>query len=157
MRRGPAPKPTRFKLLAGNPGRRPLNHEEPQPKLVARLVSPVELDEHGLKFWKYYAALLKRVRVLSEADVHALAAAAQWWSVYQRAMDGLKDGLTQITDANGEIAKPSVGIAKQAFSQCWAIMSSFGLNPGDRAKLRAIPPDPEEDEVERFKARRFLA
>ena len=120
MRRGPAPKPNRLKILAGNPGRRPLNDDEPQPKLVTRLAAPVKLDSHGLKFWRYYATLLKRVRVLSEADIHALAAAAQWWSVYQRAMEGLKDGLTQITEANGEVAKPSVGIAKQAFSQCWA-------------------------------------
>lgn len=157
MRRGPAPKPNRLKILAGNPGRRPLNDDEPQPKLVTRLNAPVELDSHGLKFWRYYATLLKRIRVLSEADIHALAAAAQWWSVYQRAMEGLKNGLTQVTEANGEVAKPSVGIAKQAFSQCWAIMSAFGLNPGDRAKLRAIPPDADDDPARKFFARRFLA
>jgi hypothetical protein len=50
-----------------------------------------------------------------------------------------------------------LGIAKQAFSQCWAIMSAFGLNPGDRAKLRAIPPDADDDPARKFFARRFLA
>jgi hypothetical protein len=38
-------------------------------------------------------------------------------------------------------------------------MSAFGLNPGDRAKLRAIPPDLEDPVGEFFgrRARRFLA
>jgi P27 family predicted phage terminase small subunit len=116
-----------------------------------------KLDSYGLKFWQYHAERLKRVRVLSELDLYALAAAAQWWSVYQRAMEGLSDKLTQVTPANGEVAKSEVAIAKQAFSQCWAIMSAFGLNPGDRAKLRALPPDPEDDPAEEFFARRFLA
>src|SRR5687768_7931462 len=139
MRRGPAPKPTHLKVLAGNPGRRKLNQAEPQPRLARRLLSPVKLDDYGRAFWDYYSQLLKRIRVLSEADLHALASGAQWWSVYQRAMSGLHDGLTQVTDANGEIAKPQVTIARQAFQQCWAVMSTFGLNPGDRGKLRALP------------------
>jgi P27 family predicted phage terminase small subunit len=157
MRRGPAPKPTRLKLLAGNPGRRRLNDTEPQPKLAARLVPPVELDDFGLKFWRYHATLLKHCRVLSEADVHALAAAAQWWSVYQRAMNDLGGKLTQSSVANGEVAKPAVTIARQAFSLCWSVMQAFGLNPGDRSKLRAMPPDPEDDPTEKYFAKRFLA
>ncbi len=161
MRRGPAPKPTRLKVLAGNPGRRPLNEAEPEPQLIQNIDPPIELDELGAKFWRYYAALLQRCRVLSEADVHALAAAAQWWSVYQRAMQDLSGSLIQTSPANGDCAKPTVAIARQAFSQCWAIMQAFGLNPGDRSKLRALPPK-DDDQAERFfglrhKARRFLA
>ena len=30
--RGRRPKPTRLKLLTGNPGKRPLNDDEPQPQ-----------------------------------------------------------------------------------------------------------------------------
>lgn len=114
-------------------------------------------------FWNYDAALLQRCRVLSEADVHALAAAAQWWSVFQRWMNDLSGALTQITVANGEVAKPTVTIARQAFSQCWSIMQAFGLNPGDRSKLRALPPEAESDDPaatyfnNRHGAKRFLA
>lgn len=161
MRRGPAPKPTRLKVLAGNPGRRPLNEAEPEPQLVENLESPVELDELGQRFWHYYATLLKRCRVLSEADVHALAAAAQWWSVFQRSMKDLSGSLVQSTAANGDCAKPAVTIARQAFSQCWSIMQAFGLNLGDRSKLRALPPptddqDPTAKYFSNHPARRFL-
>ncbi len=116
----------------------------------------MKLDPHAHKFWRYYAVLLKRVRVLSEADLHALAAAAQWWSVYQRAMESLNDNLTHTTVANGETARPHVGIARAAFAQCWAVMAAFGLNPGDRSKLRALPPDEDDDPVNKYKSRRFF-
>jgi P27 family predicted phage terminase small subunit len=161
MRRGPAPKPTRLKAIAGNPGRRPLNNAEPEPQLIENLDSPVELDALGQKFWDYYAKLLQRCRVLSEADIHALAAAAQWWSVYQRAMSGLNDGVTQHSEANGNVARPEVMVAKSAFSCCWNLMQSFGLNPGDRSKLRALPLQKESPEDKYFGIRhgasRFLA
>ena len=162
MKRGPAPKPSRLKILAGNPGRRPLNEAEPEPQLVDSLEPPIELDELEQRFWSYYAGLLQRCRVLSEADVHALAAAAQWWSVYQRAMADLNGELTQSTKSNGEIAKPTVTIARQAFGQCWAIMQAFGLNPGDRSKLRALPPAEGHDPLDKYfglrtGVKRFLA
>ena len=150
MRRGRPPKPTRLKIIEGNRGRRPLPSAEPQPRLAARLRSPVQLDAYGLRFWQHFATLLRRIRVLSECDCHALAAAAQWWSVYQRSMRELKGSLTHTTEANGEIAKPAVGIARQAFQQCWSVMSAFGLNPGDRSKLRAIEPKPEDTPADEF-------
>ena len=43
---GPPPKPTKLKLLAGNPGKRPLNENEPEPEAVAPSV-PAHLDDEA--------------------------------------------------------------------------------------------------------------
>lgn len=49
-RRGPAPKPTALKLIAGNPGRRPLNTNEPVPP-SGEPVQPAFLDASARAVW----------------------------------------------------------------------------------------------------------
>lgn len=45
MRAGRPPKPTRLKILAGNPGKRELNPDEPDPVLLEDLTAPEWLDD----------------------------------------------------------------------------------------------------------------
>ena len=48
---GPKPKPTKLKLLEGNPGRRPINDKEPKPK--ERLPQcPTHLSEEAKREWQ---------------------------------------------------------------------------------------------------------
>ena len=49
--RGPAPIPTAIRRYEGNPGKRPLNEWEPQPKMV-RPAMPRHLDKIARKEWK---------------------------------------------------------------------------------------------------------
>lgn len=161
MRKGPAPKPTKLRILSGNAAKRPLNRNEPQPKLAKRPRSPVDLDEHGQKFWHHYAPKLKRLCLLSEIDLHLLAMGAQWWSVYKRAMEDLRNAIIQTTEANGNCARPEVAIAKQAFNAVRSILAEFGVGPGSRTKVAALSFD-KPDDFDSFKnkrpgARRFLA
>jgi P27 family predicted phage terminase small subunit len=144
MKRGRKPKPSYLKIVDGNRGKRRINSLEPKLRIPEQLTCPVRLDADGLKFWKHFATLLRDLRVLSEADLHSLAAGAQWWSVYQRAMRSLAKKLTIESEANGEVARPGVAIARQAFSAAWTIMASFGLNPGDRGRLHTITPGDDE-------------
>ena len=46
--RGRRPNPTRLKLLTGNPGKRPLNPDEPKPQ-IAVPECPVELGPAALQ------------------------------------------------------------------------------------------------------------
>jgi phage terminase small subunit len=68
---GRPPKPTRLKILNGNPGKRPLNAAEPQP---ARGVPscPAWLDDYAKEKWAELAELLHGLGVLTLADGETL-------------------------------------------------------------------------------------
>src|SRR5262249_31386551 len=71
--RGRKPKPTALKLLTGNPGKRPLNPNEPQP--APELPDcPDHLDEVGKAEWARVAAELGQLGILTRVDRAALAA-----------------------------------------------------------------------------------
>ncbi len=72
-RRGPAPKPTRMKVLAGNPGKRPLNRREPQPK-PGLPRCPAQLSEEAKREWKRISKELDRLGLLTVLDRAALSA-----------------------------------------------------------------------------------
>ncbi len=55
-----------------------------------------------------------------------------------RALAEMKE-ITQTTEANGKVAKPEVAIAKQAFNAVRSIMQEFGIGPGSRTKVTALP------------------
>jgi P27 family predicted phage terminase small subunit len=139
-----------------------MKHNEATPKLAKILRAPVELDEHGKKFWKEYAPKLKELRLLSELDLHLLGLAAQWWSIHVRAMNELKESITQISDANGKVARPEIQVAKIAFNAVRGIMQEFGIGPGSRTKVDPLPEEESDDRAARFfgqkpNAKRFLA
>ena len=71
-RRGPPPLPTKLHLVHGNPGKRPLNKREPQPKRI-RPRRPRWLTGEGHRHWRELVRLLESMGVLTEADGRALA------------------------------------------------------------------------------------
>jgi phage terminase small subunit len=66
------PKPTRLKLLTGNPGKRPLNNNEPHPE-VAIPDCPLELGPVAKQEWDRMAAQLGPLRMITQLDRAALA------------------------------------------------------------------------------------
>jgi P27 family predicted phage terminase small subunit len=139
MKTGRPPKPTALKLLAGNPGNRHLNENEPNPVLLQNLTAPRSLDRVGKKFWNEYALKLQRVRVLSDLDACLLEMAAERWSLYKRATKELKKSITEETKANGRVPKPEVAIAKGALDGCRAILQEFGIGPSSRTRATKLP------------------
>ena len=141
-----------------------MNQHEPRPKLAETLQAPVELDEHATKFWDEHAPKLKKLGLLSEIDLHLLVMAAQWWSVHVRALAELKESITQVSEANGKVARAEIGVAKTAFNAVRAIMQEFGIGPGSRTKVTAHPEEEDDDPAGKYfgyppkpSAKRFLA
>ncbi|SPO68124.1 protein of unknown function [Pseudomonas sp. JV241A] len=68
---GRRPTPTELKLVRGNPGKRPINKNEPKP--AKRIPSaPGHLSSEGQVAWGRLTVLLDRMGVLTEADGFAL-------------------------------------------------------------------------------------
>jgi phage terminase small subunit len=74
--RGRKPKPTALKVLEGNPGKRPLNEKEPQPKRQAPRC-PSWLEPEAKKEWKRMAKTLEAIGVLTQVDKAAFAGYCQ--------------------------------------------------------------------------------
>jgi phage terminase small subunit len=65
--RGRKPTPTALKLVAGNPGKRPLNRHEPKP-VTAIPTCPAHLMPTAKTEWKRLARYLHDLGVISELD-----------------------------------------------------------------------------------------
>jgi phage terminase small subunit len=88
--RGPTPKPSSIARAEGNPGKRRLNDSEPQPRNVAPKC-PEYLDERARKEWKRLVPVLRRMKVLTEADGMALANLCQTYSTMIKAQEKLSE------------------------------------------------------------------
>lgn len=71
--RGRRPKPTRLKVLTGNPGKRPLNQTEPRPEITVP-DCPIELGEVARREWNRLVGELAALKLLTNFDRAALAA-----------------------------------------------------------------------------------
>lgn len=138
MGKGRPRKPTKLKVLHGNPGRRPLPESEPEPTVGAP-EPPEWLEDEALAEWGRVVPELAAIGLVALVDRAALAAMCQSWADYVAAERAVgADGAT-VKTARGGIAKnPMVTVMNEAFGR-WRVMAGqFGLTPSARASL-AVP------------------
>lgn len=155
---GRPPKPTHLKVLAGNPGKRPLNKDEPKPKPIAPK-PPSWLDKEAKREWKRVAPELERLGLLTVVDGAALAAYCQAYSMWVAAQKAINEyykqhGKLTYTYVNkggaaNEVPIPEIAIAEKAMKQIKAFCTEFGLTPSSRGRMH-LPTQQEEDEFEEF-------
>ena len=144
---GRKPTPTHLKLLRGNPGKRPLNHDEPTPK-TAIPKCPQHLDETARKEWTRISKHLAALGLVSEIDRAALAAFCVAWSRWVEAEEKLKTHgiLVKSKSPNGfPIPSPFLAIANKAMKQMVDLATEFGMTPSSRTRTRT-QRDPGDDE-----------
>lgn len=71
MARGRKPKPTHLKMLAGNPGKRPLNTNEPKPE-GGFPACPERLQGKARDAWERFSQELSQCGVGTKLDATAL-------------------------------------------------------------------------------------
>jgi len=108
-------------------------HGRPEP--------PEWLDDDALFAWEIITANF-HPSVLKATDTLTLAAACKWWSRWRR-FD------RQLDVPEVDPYKISV-MAATAWKACEKCLSKLGLNPTDRAKLRAEPDEQTEDPKAKF-------
>lgn len=148
--RGPAPKPTALKELAGNPGRRPLNKREPRPR-VAIPPCPKWLTGEARKEYKRVAKILVGLRVLTEADRTALAAYAHQYAKWLEAEEEVSnEGAVLISDKGNAYLNPWQGVANMALKNMRSLAAEFGMTPASRSRVSAIGPAEEKSLAEQL-------
>jgi P27 family predicted phage terminase small subunit len=142
MKSGPPPKPTALKVVGGNPGRRPINKEEPAPEIVAPHCPP-HLAAEGVAEWERIMPLLIRYHIISEIDTAALALYCQSYARWQQAEAKISeiklktgdDGLLIKAPSGYPIQNPYLAIANRAMEDCYKYLQQFGLSPSARTRV----------------------
>lgn len=149
-RRGPAPKPDKLKALEGNPGKRKLNLDVPEPEGMP--TCPSNLSTAAKNEWKRVAKELHDLGLFTIIDRTALAVycdAYDKWITATKALD--EHGLTmEYTNKNGSTnitARPEVNIATKYAQIIKSFCAEFGLTPSSRCRL-LLPKDKEDDPFE---------
>lgn len=145
------PKPTRLKILQGNPGKRPLNRREPQP--TQKLPKcPVWLAPAAKKKWKSLVPELGRIGLLTVVDGDALAAYCQAWAEFEWATRTLaREGRTVTIPKTGYVMPhPAVAQQRSAWKAVREFSALFGLDPSSRSRLEVPGENLERDELEEF-------
>lgn len=146
--RGRKPLPTWRRQLDGNPGKRPMNVDEPQPPATAALLDPPpELADHplALKEWARLAPMLYQARQATDADRAALVALCLEWERYLEATARVKTSGLVVQTPNGyPMPNPFLSIATKALSACTKLWPELGLTPSSRSRLKTQGAPPED-------------
>ena len=155
-KRGPRPQPTKLRILRGNPGKRPIKNSEPQPSSDG-IVMPPHLGPVAVARWGELLPLLQSVKVMTRADVEALARYCdtyEWW-LATRAKLRTEGDTYPILNDGGQVKyiaqRPEVSIAHKLAQQLRQLEQDFGLNPSARTSLNVETTQQEtSDDAQMF-------
>ena len=149
--RGRKPKPTAIKLVEGNPGKRPLNTNEPKPKSKAPSC-PKWLEGEAKKEWRRLAKQMEQLGILTEVDRAAFAGYCQAYARWKDAEEFIsKHGAIVKTPSGYWQQVPQVSIAQQYLKQMSKFCEQFGLTPASRSRIVADSTQGDAaDEMERL-------
>jgi P27 family predicted phage terminase small subunit len=140
--RGRIPKPTHLKAIAGNPGKRPLNHDEPRPEILIPECPP-QLGPVARREWDRLSSDLVALRLLTNLDRAALAAYCGAYALWAEATEAIQKFGSMVKSPSGyPIQSPYISIANRQAEIMMRIASEFGFTPASRSRI-ATPRDPE--------------
>lgn len=136
---GRKPKPTALKVFEGNPGKRPLNKDEPKPQGKAEM--PDWLRPQAQAVWERIAPQLEAIGILTKADENLLAQYCHSAELFHIADELVhKEGPVVTAGTGGTRRHPAIGIMEKCKDQMRAMGSLLGLDPSSRPGLQVIKP-----------------
>src|SRR5947207_267150 len=133
--RGRKAKPTRLKILTGNPGKRQLNNDEPRPDANIPECPP-ELGPVAQREWHRLAGELTSLRLLTNLDRAALAAYCGAYALWAEATEAIQKYGAMIKSPTGfPIQSPYLAIANRQAEIMMRIASEFGFTPASRSRI----------------------
>jgi P27 family predicted phage terminase small subunit len=137
---GPPPTPTNLKLLRGNPGKRKLNTNEPDPE-PAIPTCPSHLDKVAKREWRRVTKELFALGILWKLDRAALGG---YCDAYGRWAESAKQiqqyGMIFKSPSGYPMPSPYLPILHTALDQMRAFLTEFGLSPASRSRFKVANP-----------------
>jgi len=140
--RGRKPKPTAQKRLDGNPGRRPLNADEPPLPLTTDITPPLELvgNDVAIAEWARLLPMLQQARVITDGDRGSLLALCQQWARYLEANNKIAlAGMVVRAPSGYPMPNPYIAISNKALGNCIKLWVELGLTPSARTRVATTP------------------
>ena len=160
---GNRPKPTKLKILQGNPGRRPINVLEPEPKRgIPTMPKWLKAFPVAVKEWRRESKELDEMGVMTTAECGDLAMRAYLASqIQEMAIDIKTEGRVAYTSRMDSLGNevmdaktnPKCIQLKNLITEYRQLGSLLGLDPSSRSKLKADRPKPKS-KAEAFRARK---
>lgn len=153
MGAGRKPKPTAIKKMLGNPGKRALNENEPQP-IPGIPKCPMWLTGIARQEWDEIAPQLDAMGVLYMTDGKALSAYcvcyARWrqaeriveklgLQVEEQVLARIKPGGDLVVVGTRLKRNPATIIAREMMQQMRAFLGEFGMTPSARTRIEIEP------------------
>lgn len=150
---GRKPKPTALRLLDGNPGKRPINKDEPKPR-PGTPTCPFHngKDPEACRAWHRLVKELAPSGLATMMDADALALLCQEMARKWDAEDKLRQYGVVISEMGRPRLSPYYRIANDAAANIKALLAEFGLTPASRSRIHAQPPKEEQDPMEALRA-----
>lgn len=141
--RGAKPKPTHLKLLAGNPGKRPLNRNEPKPQGDLH-DAPEWLTDEQKAGWAYAIANAPK-GLMKRLDRSALTAFVVAEDLHRQASIAVgRYGLITKSPKKGEpMQNPYLPIINKQAQIMLKAAAELGFTPSSRSR---VVVDPEADD-----------
>ncbi len=141
--RGPKPKPTALKMIAGNPGRRPLNLSEPQPGAIGE--PHYKLPRAAKRKWRELCQDHVWGQVLTAADRDILEHYCRLHARLLQAEAMVDEHGLLVTSPNGfPVQSPYVAIANRCRADLIKVAIELGGTPSSRSRL-SVPHRPRRD------------
>ena len=135
--RGRKPTPTAIKELEGNPGRRPLNRNEPVPVYRAP-PCPKTLGPEAKREWRRLAKTLESMHVLTELDMAVFATYCDAYEQWKKATEFINTHGSVIRTPSGYLQQiPQVSIAQTYAKLMNRCAEQMGLTPSARSRIIA--------------------
>ena len=134
MGRGRKKKPDEIKRLEGNPGKRPLNGNAPNP--TGRAAKPSYVTEYAAEVWNQIVDSMP-LNLYTTVDSVVLAAFCVAARQYKTSTETLDlDGLTVVSAVSGdEKPHPALQAQSKALNTIATLGVRLGLDPSSRASI----------------------
>lgn len=133
--RGPKPKPTDIRLLEGNPGRLPINEDEPNP--TGQPAPPDGLRPDAAAAWNRIMEAMPP-GLYTQADERLLFAYCEIWQDF---ID-LTRAITEDGTVTSDGVNPAVTARLNVANRLATLGTRLGLSPADRANLKMPKQQP---------------
>lgn len=130
MKTGRPPKPTVLKMLAGNPGKRPINAAEPDSGVIDT-DAPPGLSDAAKAHWERLAPMLAKSGVLKQSDRDLLFCYCESYATW---LEGVREGKLNVS----------------LLSQLRQMLGEMGMTPAARTRIIVDKPKEKEDGKARF-------
>lgn len=145
---GPKPKPTKVKKLKGNPGKRALPKNEPQPGVPTIVPKPpTYLPSGAKKIWRKEAPKLIRLGVLSELDYKAFSMCCLVLWRHEEAEKQMKkagnntlEGALSTTPSGYQEYSVLLNLSHKSMDLAMKYLAEFGMTPSSRSRIEVRKP-----------------